>query len=312
MATAGTAEAAHEGLTTGAHYQFLTSLGGITGERGKRQADHEGSGANCGDAGEQRTGNDQITDHGVDPRVLDFLLIPEGAFGSHDTATEQQVIGAALYLPPGAIRELSHQQLHEQILRPVPAALREDADALYERHVKGVYSDILDFMSRMDLSLLPEQQQALLHLGVASRDLVEAVKAAKHLQTNLRKQIDNTQPPIREAYDLLREQCGLALMELERLGDLQGDTEAQRALFHAYEEQEKLFAEEFQRRLQARLRNRELDGWQATSLLNDMHYLLRIRRGLQTAHAALADRIPLAEQPSLPTRERVEPSISLP
>lgn len=230
----------------------------------------------------------------------------------HLASLSRQVIGAALYLPPGAIRELSHQQLHEQILRPVPAALREDADALYERHVKGVYSDILDFMSRMDLSLLPEQQQALLHLGVASRDLVEAVKAAKHLQTNLRKQIDNTQPPIREAYDLLREQCGLALMELERLGDLQGDTEAQRALFHAYEEQEKLFAEEFQRRLQARLRNRELDGWQATSLLNDMHYLLRIRRGLQTAHAALADRIPLAEQPSLPTRERVEPSISLP
>lgn len=230
---------------------------------------------------------------------------------SHLASLSRQVIAVALYLPPGVLKGLSAQELHQQVLRPVPAALREDADALYERHVKGVYADIIDFISRMDLSLLPEQQQALLQLGVASRDLVEAVKAAKHLQTNLRRQIDSTLPPVREAYDLLREQCGLALLELERLSDLQGDTEAQRALFHAYEEQEKLFSDEFQRRLQARLRNRELDGWQATSLLNDMHYLLRIRRGLQTAHAALADRIPLAEQPALPVRERVEPSISL-
>lgn len=230
---------------------------------------------------------------------------------SHLASLSRQVIAVALYLPPGVLKGLSAQELHQQVLRPVPAALREDADALYERHVKGVYADIIDFISRMDLSLLPEQQQALLQLGVASRDLVEAVKAAKHLQTNLRRQIDSTLPPVREAYDLLREQCGLALLELERLSDLQGDTEAHRALFHAYEEQEKLFSDEFQRRLQARLRNRELDGWQATSLLNDMHYLLRIRRGLQTAHAALADRIPLAEQPALPVRERVEPSISL-
>jgi phosphate:Na+ symporter len=230
---------------------------------------------------------------------------------SHLASLSRQVIAVALYLPPGVLKGLSAQELHQQILRPVPAALREDADALYERHVKGVYADIIDFISRMDLSLLPEQQQALLQLGVASRDLVEAVKAAKHLQTNLRRQIDSTLPPVREAYDLLREQCGLALLELERLSSLQGDTEAQRALFHAYEEQEKLFSDDFQRRLQVRLRNREIDGWQATSLLNDMHYLLRIRRGLQTAHAALADRIPLVEQPALPVRERVEPSISL-
>ncbi|WP_304641236.1 Na/Pi cotransporter family protein [Pseudomonas sp.] len=230
----------------------------------------------------------------------------------HLASLSRQVIAVALYLPPGVLKGLSAQELHQQILRPVPAALREDADALYERHVKGVYADIIDFISRMDLSLLPEQQQALLQLGVASRDLVEAVKAAKHLQTNLRRQIDSTLPPVREAYDLLREQCGLALLELERLSSLQGDTEAQRALFHAYEEQEKLFSDDFQRRLQVRLRNREIDGWQATSLLNDMHYLLRIRRGLQTAHAALADRIPLVEQPALPVRERVEPSISLP
>lgn len=231
---------------------------------------------------------------------------------THLASLSRQVIAVALYLPPGVLQGMSAQQLHRQVLQPVPQALREDADALYERHVKGVYADIIDFISRMDLSLLPEQQQAVLEHGLASRDLVEAVKAAKHLQSNLRRQIDNTQPPIREAYDLLREQCGLALIQLGQLGDLQGDAEAQRSLLQAYEEQEKRFADEYQRNLQNRLRNRELDGWQATSLLNDMHYLLRIRRHLQTAHAALADRIPLIEQPVRASGERIEPSLSLP
>lgn len=249
--------------------------------------------------------NDSALLHGNTAlRVLDQEL-------NHLASLSRQVIAVALYLPPGVLQGMSRQQLHLKVARPVPQDLREDADALYERHVKGVYADIVDFMSRMELSLPPEQQQALLEHSLASRDLVEAVKAAKHLQTNLRKQIDNQQPPIREAYDLMREQCGLALLELNRLGDLQGDTEAQRELFDAYEEQERRFAEAFQRQVQARLRNRELDGWQATSLLNDMHYLLRIRRHLQIAHAALAGRTPLID-PQPTGGERIEPSLSLP
>ena len=48
-----------------------------------------------------------------------------------------------------------------------------------------------------------------------------------------------------------------------------------------------LFTSDFQRTLQQQLRNRELDGWQATSLLNDLNYLDRIRRHLLRGHAGL-------------------------
>lgn len=208
-------------------------------------------------------------------------------------ALARQVVAAAVYLSPGGLQDLSREMLHRLVLRKVPLEQREDAEALYERHVKGVYADIIDFSSRIDQSLQPEQQQLLLDDNAAARELIEAVKAANYLQRNLRKQVDSQQPAIHKSYDLLREQCGLAIVELARLLDMRGDREAQTDVFERYEEEEALFAEHYQQEVQKHLRNRELDGWQATSLLNDLHAVLRIRRHLYRAHVVLAEK-PLA------------------
>ncbi|WP_373184476.1 Na/Pi cotransporter family protein [Halopseudomonas sp.] len=228
-------------------------------------------------------------------------------------ALARQVVAAAVYLPPAALQDISRERLHRLVLRAVPLEQREDAEALYERHVKGVYADIIDFCSRIDRSLRPEQQKLLLDDNAAARELIEAVKAANYLQRNLRKQIDSTQPAIHQAYDMLREQCGLAVVELGRLLDMHGDREAQTELFERYEEEEALFAEHYQQTVQNHLRDRQLDGWQATSMLNDLHAALRIRRHLFRAHGVLVEK-PLApidavlgEPPA-----RIEPSLTLP
>lgn len=226
-------------------------------------------------------------------KVLDQELL-------HLAALTRQVIAAATYLPPAVLLGMPRRQLHEAVRTPVAATQRENADVLYERHIKGVYSDIVDFISRMDISLLPEQQQVLMEHNLAGRDLVEAVKAAKHLQKNLRKQLDDAPPAVRVSYEVLREQCGLALLALGRLEDIQGDAAAQAELFYEYEKDGKLFSAEFQKGIQLQLRNRELDGWQATSLLNDMHYLMDIRRHLAMAHTALAARGEVVEQVIVP------------
>jgi len=222
----------------------------------------------------------------------------------HLAQLSRQVVGAALYLP-SRLAELTPAELHEQVRQPVPLAMREDADALYERHIKGVYADIVDFLSHVDVSLLPEQQQAMLNATTAARDLVSAVKAAKHLQSNLRHQIDSTQPAIREAYMRLREQGGLSLLELRHWLEVADDAEARGQRLEDGEAQDRLFAEAFQRELQQQLRNRELDGWQATSLLNDLHYMLRVRRHLRRGHAGLAQRVSTNEA------QRLEQAVSL-
>lgn len=225
-----------------------------------------------------------------------------------------EVIAAALYLPASVGRHMNPEQLRKYLMRPVPLDQREDADALYDRHIKPVYAQIVEFMSRIDASLLPEQQRSVMDQGLAARDLVEAVKAAKHLQANLRRQVDSQHPAVREAYRVLREQCGLALIDLTRLEDLQGDREEQQRLLSGYLDQEKLFVDEYQRTVQAQVRNREMDGWHATSLLNDLNYLLRVRRRLHSAHQILAARSAVSESPVLADgpRERIEPSLSLP
>ena len=220
----------------------------------------------------------------------------------HLAQLSRQVVGAAMYLP-GNLAEMSTVQLHQAVRQPVPMELREDADALYEQHIKGVYADMVDFMSRLDVSLLPEQQHALLNTTMAARDLVTAVKAARHLQTNLRKHIDSPQPVLREAYSRLREQCGLLLLELRDWAN-HADSDAA-YLLQDSDARAALFTSDFQRTLQQQLRNRELDGWQATSLLNDLNYLDRIRRHLLRGHAGLGQGGPVNDE------ERLEQAVNL-
>lgn len=221
----------------------------------------------------------------------------------HLAQLSRKVVAAAVYLP-STLPQMSRTALQDVVRQPVPLALREDADALYEQHIKGVYADIVDFMSRVDVSLLPEQQQAMLNATMAARDLVTAVKAAKHLQTNLRQHMDSPQPALREAYNRLREQCGLTLLELRDGSGFADGAERARQL-QASEERSQLFADDFQRDLQQQLRNREVDGWQATSLLNDLHYLQRIHRHLLRAHAGLGQHLSRDDQ------QRVEDVVSL-
>lgn len=222
----------------------------------------------------------------------------------HLAQLSRQVVGAALYLPHD-LTALPPAELHARVRQPVPLAVREDADALYERHIKGVYADIVDFLSHVDVSLLPEQQQVMMNVSVAARDLVAAVKAAKHLQSNLRQQIDSSQPVIRQAYTQLREQGGLSLLELGHWLDTVDDTQGRERRLEDGEAQDQRFAETFQRDLQQHLRNRELDGWQATSLLNDLHYLLRVRRHLRRGHIGLTQRVSADEA------ERLEQAVNL-
>ena len=222
----------------------------------------------------------------------------------HLAQLSRRVIGAAVYLP-SQLEELTPRALHQAVVQPVPLAMRENADALYEQHIKGVYADIVDFMSRVDVSLLPEQQQAMLNASSAARDLVAAVKAAKHLQKNLRKHIDSQQPALREAYNRLREQCGLTLLELRDWAEAGSDPDDQNRYLEDSEARSQLFADAFQHELQQQLRNRELDGWHATSLLNDLHYLLRIRRHLLRGHVGLGQNI------STDDAQRLEQAVSL-
>lgn len=202
---------------------------------------------------------------------------------AHMANLSRQVIAAALYLPSTFTRNMAASQDLQGRLPVPPLAEREDADALYHQHIKGVYADIIAFRSRLTCDLLPEQQQELMDDTLSAQDLVEAVKAAKHLQVNLRKHIDSKRPAVRDGYRQLREQGRAILNDLASREDEARNAAGQRQSADLLA-QDALFRSHFEQQLHEQLRNQELDGWQATSLLNDLNYLLDISQHLRAAH----------------------------
>lgn len=214
---------------------------------------------------------------------------------AHLAATSRQVIASALYLPSSFRQDMTRERDTGEALAVPPLAEREDADALYHQHIKGIYADIVDFIGHLDCELLPEQQQALMDVNLAARDLVDSVKAAKHLQTNLRKHLESPRQAMRDGYRQLREQGMLLLSDQARreAESLSGAADRQQSA--DYLDQEQLFRSQFEQRLQQQLRAGELDGWQATSLINDLHYLLEISSNLRAAHDMIYTRAALTE-----------------
>ncbi|SDS73193.1 phosphate:Na+ symporter [Halopseudomonas sabulinigri] len=210
---------------------------------------------------------------------------------AHLASLSHQVIAAALYLPADFMRDVPARQNLSSRLSIPPLAAREDADALYHRHIKGVYGDIIAFRSRLDCELLPQQQQQLMDDMLSARDLVEAVKAAKHLQGNLRKYVDSQRPALREGYRQLREQ-GRSVLSVLASGSAQAGVAAERGSA-ALSQAQQMFSAGFERQLHEQLRSGELDGWQATSLLNDLNYLKQIGDHLRAAHDMIYTRAAL-------------------
>ncbi|MEH6567131.1 MAG: Na/Pi symporter [Halopseudomonas sp.] len=210
---------------------------------------------------------------------------------AHLASLSHRVIAAALYLPAEFARDMAASQNLDHRLSIPPLAAREDADALYHQHIKGVYADIIAFRSRLDCELLPAQQQQLMDDMLSARDLVEAVKAAKHLQDNLRKHIDSQRPALREGYRQLREQ-GRATLSLLARSSADAGVPGERWSAELAQELQ-MFRAGFERRLHEQLRSQELDGWQATSLLNDLNYLMEIGNHLRAAHAMIYTRAAL-------------------
>jgi phosphate:Na+ symporter len=239
----------------------------------------------------------------VEPAVLISEITPaqlpssharyleESALASADTAASAvvqelqhlgrlslEVICHALYLP---VYQLSRHQPDERLLsaRPEPQAL--DAEQLYQRHIKGVYGDLLEFMGRLEVSLDEAHQQFWISCQLAALQLVDAVKDAKHLQKNLGRYLREEDSAARQSYvDLRRHLLGL-LRQVRELGQLELPEQAWSERLDLLDQQAAEFDQHFRQRLFAAVRERHLNGQQASSLMNDLGYASRITQSLR-------------------------------
>lgn len=189
-----------------------------------------------------------------------------------------EVICHALYLP---VDQLARVQADERLLQARPERHHLDAEALYQRHIKGVYGDLLSFMGRLDLPLDEAHQQFWVGSQLAALQLVDAVKDAKHLQKNLGRYLDQDPSPIRDAYVDLRRHLLVMLHELRELGRSELPEEAWSERLRWLDAKAAAFDGAFRTRLFNAVRSGELDGLQTSSLMNDLGYASRIFQSLR-------------------------------
>ncbi len=197
---------------------------------------------------------------------------------AHLSRLSLEVICHALYLPAAQLRA---RRPDEALLVARPPAPAHDAERLYRRHIKGVYGDLLSFMGRLEVDLDESHRRFWLSCQLAALQLVDAVKDAKHLQKNLGRYLRQPDCPAREAYVELRRHLLEVLRAVRDLGLMELPERAWDERLELLNEEAAGFDAHFRQQLFAAVRERRLDGQQASSLMNDLGYASRITQSLR-------------------------------
>ncbi len=168
-----------------------------------------------------------------------------------------------------------------------------DIDDYYEHYIKGLHSAIIEFISKAQAQQSSEHlSNELYALRQASLNIVEAVKAMKHLHKNLCRYALSRDPYIRELYNEIRIEIATVLREIEQIREQGPDAETILSLDAA-----RLGLDEASRKLDATLdefiRSKRITAQIATSIMNDSTYAYTIGKNLvDMARTLLAAREP--------------------
>ena len=156
----------------------------------------------------------------------------------------------------------------------------------YDGSVKGLYGEIVQFISRAQASLSPAQSDELFLLRAAGRDIVEAIKDTKHLQKNLSHYLGSANQAIRKEYDQIRASLAQVLRQLDEVRKQGGDSAAVLSL-----DSLKIAMKEYDRDLDYRLntliRENLISAPMSISLMNDSGYAYHVTKNLVQMGEAL-------------------------
>jgi len=154
-----------------------------------------------------------------------------------------------------------------------------DIDDFYNRKIKGIYGEIIDFSTKAQSEMTPEYIQELYKIKLANRDIVEAVKDTKHLQKNMIKYSISSNEYIKEQYNNIR----IDLAELLRNIDILSKTTQEDEIILLLSKV-KLHAQKYDiianGTLDNLIRNSLITNEMATSLMNDSTYAFDISKNL--------------------------------
>ncbi len=176
-----------------------------------------------------------------------------------------------------------HDILSDKDLEEVAAASGKvmpiDIDEEYQKNVKGLYGDIIEFISRAQTTMDPDQADELFALRAAGRDVVEAIKDTKHLHKNMSQYIVSENEHIRGEYNKVRIFLGSVL---RRLGEVRSEGSDPTSILSL--DVIKLEMEEADSTangmLDTLIREEKITPLMATSLMNDSAYAYDVTKNL--------------------------------
>ncbi|MGB5966533.1 MAG: Na/Pi symporter [Sulfurimonadaceae bacterium] len=152
-------------------------------------------------------------------------------------------------------------------------------DEFYNNKIKGIYGQIIDFSTKAQSQMSPDDIEILYKLKLANRDLVEAVKDTEHLQKNLVKYANSANAHIKEQYNTIRRDLAELLRNINIVATTDEDDVILLLLSKA-----KVHTEKYDilanGTLDNLIRNSLITNEMATSLMNDSAYAYDISKNL--------------------------------
>jgi len=148
-------------------------------------------------------------------------------------------------------------------------------DELYKTKVKSLYDAIVEFSTKAQVNMTPEEIKRTYELQTAARDVINAVKGMKELEHNIHKYSAHSNNVIKEEYNLLRELLGKLLRKVEQIRQNPNEEDL---LFKFVLVRKNIedFDEQINQTVDELIRNNKISASMASSLMNDSGYLHNI------------------------------------
>jgi phosphate:Na+ symporter len=218
-------------------------------------------------------------------RTADVLFLNDASLEFPDAAKEvlyketkhlylnaQSLIAYALSMQPGDITSGTDI---EDIVTMRQTPLKKNIDDLYVRKIKTIYSKIIDFAIRAQATAQDDTALTIMDIRRANLRMAEAIKDAKHLQPNMLRYINASNPSIKEEYNYIRTTI-LKQLRLIHLILNTHEEEVLTLLFGKLDKESKAFDALSGRALDKLIREQRITGAMATSLMNDTSYASNI------------------------------------
>ena len=177
----------------------------------------------------------------------------------------------------------------KEVIRDSSLKTPIDIDARYEAEIKSLYAEIIAFSSKARTPLASAQHQALHDLRNVGHNLVEAIKATKHLKKNLDLASSSPHEPLRKEYAKIRYRLAKVLRELDQIRreHEEDDENVTSVSLDSLLEEVRSACKRRDQRLDRLIREGDLAATAATSLMNDYAYAAKVSRELLAVASTL-------------------------